>query len=102
MTHKAVDAVPQRAYEYKKAAVILSDLSPESLRRVSVWEDDVDERGRERSVRLSQLLDEVNTRFGRGTLHIGSTGTKLAWSMKRERVTPHYTTRWSDVPVVMA
>jgi DNA polymerase V len=99
---RMLEHIYRPGYAYKKAAVMLSDLSPESQRQVALWQDEVEDWGRERSARLSGLLDEVNARFGRGTLHIASTGTQTAWSMKRERVTPHYTTRWSDVPIVMA
>lgn len=34
---------------------------------------------------------------------MGSQGVgQKAWSMKRERMTPQYTTRWEDVPVARA
>jgi DNA polymerase V len=50
-------------------------------------------------------LDSVNDRFGRGMLKLASAGlgtTPRNWTMKQERRTPAYTTRWEDMPVVRA
>ncbi len=49
--------------------------------------------------------DAVNVRYGKGTLHVGSTGTggnRRAWTMRQERRTPEYTTRLDDVPIARA
>lgn len=51
------------------------------------------------------VLDVVNQRFGKGALLIASAGTagnKRIWSMKQERRTPSYTTRFKDILVVKA
>lgn len=56
---------------------------------------------RDRS-KAMEAMDAINTRFGRGTVHVGSAvgdGPARDWSMKQERLTPQYTTRWSDIPV---
>jgi DNA polymerase V len=46
-----------------------------------------------------QVLDTVNRRFGRDTLHLVSVGKRgqRAWEMKQAHLSPHYTTRWSDL-----
>jgi len=54
---------------------------------------------------LMSALDEINDRYGRGTLLMASAGLagdKRAWAMKQERRTPGYTTRWEDMPVARA
>lgn len=89
-------------FEYKKAAVMLSELQPVGQRQASLWDDAAAEASRERSRRLMGVLDEVNGRFGRGALQLGALGTKSVWTMKRGRVSPRYTTRWADVPRVGA
>ncbi len=66
----------------------------------------------DRSVLMS-TLDKVNERYGRGTVQLASAGIKgdrkvskkddmRTWSMRQERRTPQYTTRWEDMPVVRA
>ncbi|MDP3520841.1 MAG: DUF4113 domain-containing protein [Hydrogenophaga sp.] len=50
-------------------------------------------------------MDAINGRFGRGTVHVGSTGgarAAKAWGMKQERRTPQYTTCWDDLPIARA
>ncbi len=50
-------------------------------------------------------LDDLNHRYGRGTVLVASAGLagdKRVWSMKQQRRTPGYTTRWEDIPVARA
>lgn len=92
----------QPGYQLAKAGVMLLDLMPGGVLQGELDLDD--EQARDRS-RLMHALDALNSRFGRGTVHMASTGvddkTRL-WGMKQERRTPQYTTRWEDVPVARA
>jgi DNA polymerase V len=45
------------------------------------------------------LLDTIN-RSGKGSIFLASQGTQNHWAMKREHLSPAYTTRWSDLPRV--
>ena len=99
---RALKHMYRPGFEYKKAAVMLSELQPEGQRQACLWDEEADEVGRERSRRLMNVLDEVNARFGRGAVQLGALGTKPVWTMKRGRVSPRYTTRWEDVPKVAA
>ena len=99
---RALKHMYRSGFEYKKAAVMLSELQPEGQRQACLWDDTADEVSRERSRKLMDVLDKVNARFGRGAVQLGAMGTKLAWTMKRGRVSPRYTTRWEDVPKVAA
>ena len=56
---------------------------------------------------LMHAMDTLNRRFGRGAVRIGSTTTAKAndagttsWSVRQDRRTPRYTTRWDEMPVV--
>lgn len=99
---RIVKQIYRPGYEYKKAAVMLSQLQPVGQRQANLLEDATCERQRQRSQQLMSLMDAVNSRFGRGTLQLAALGTRPAWVMKRERVTPRYTTCWEDVPRVGA
>lgn len=92
----------QPGYQLAKAGVMLLDLIPGSVLQGEL--DLEDEQGSDRS-RLMTALDALNSRYGRGTVHMASTGMDdktRAWGMKQERRTPQYTTRWEDVPVARA
>ena len=59
-----------------------------------------DTAGDEKDERLSKALDAINTKYGCGTIFHLSEGIKKPWQMKREMLTPNYTTSWSQIPVV--
>jgi len=50
--------------------------------------------------RMMECLDAINKRYGVGTLSIGSEKLTQTWNMKRAFLSPHYTTRWSDIPII--
>jgi DNA polymerase V len=84
---------------YKKAGVMLCELSSSAQQQQGTLF--LTENG-EKSERLMCVLDNINAAFGQDTVKVGSAGLRDAWAMKRERKTPSYTTRWSDVPVAQA
>jgi Domain of unknown function (DUF4113) len=51
---------------------------------------------------IMQAMDSVNGRYGRGTLELAALGAEKTapqqWKMRRENLSPEYTTKWSDVP----
>lgn len=47
---------------------------------------------------LSRVLDTINSKFGRGTLKSGVLVGEMAWAMKRNHLSPSYTTKLSDLP----
>jgi DNA polymerase V len=49
---------------------------------------------------LMQAIDDINKKRGRGTLYFVGQGIQQPWQMKREMLSPRYTTRWSDLRVV--
>lgn len=85
-------------YAYKKAGVLLSGLEPLRRRQPSLLANPAREQ---RSAALMQAMDRINERWGRGTLRPLATGFDPGWRMRRERLSPAWTTRWEDVPGVI-
>ena len=50
--------------------------------------------------RLMQCLDNINNRYGRDTLRFACQGIDKKWAMKRQFLSPHYTTKWKDLPKI--
>jgi len=94
----AVRPIFRPGLAYQKAGVMLSGLEP----RAGLVEDLFDRQERARSERLMGALDEVNGRLGPGTLRYAASGFDRPWQMRRERASPHYTTRWDELPTVLA
>lgn len=85
------------SYRYAKANVILDDLvKPDGAPRALI--DPVDPR----RDALMMALDDINARFGRGSLFPGSTGVRRAWTLKADMRSPAYTSRLAEMPVVRA
>jgi len=83
-------------FEFRKAGILLSDIVPQSERQQSFLEH-ADAEKRER---VTAAVDEVNRRHGRHTLRPLSMGHERKWEMKREMLSPRYTTNWREVPKV--
>lgn len=49
---------------------------------------------------LMNCLDQINNRYGRGTLKLGAEGQSEAWQMKRHFLSPQYTSNWQDIPKI--
>ncbi len=89
-------------YKYAKAGVMLMELSGETCEQAEL--DLESDEGPDRT-RLMSALDDLNHRYGRGTVVMGSSGTSelpRGWAMKQERRTPRYTTRIGEVLVARA
>lgn len=91
-----LDASWRDGYRYMKAGVMLSDFYEGGIYQPELF-DEV--KLRQNSKALMSTLDRINN-SGKGTLFLASQGTQKHWSMKRERLSPAYTTRWADIPAV--
>ncbi len=47
---------------------------------------------------LMATMDMINERFGRGALRVAAIPSAPGWMMRRELLSPSYTTRWQDLP----
>lgn len=97
-----VRQIYQPGYRLSKAGVMLMDLTSDATEQGELNFEPVDSRDR---AKLMTAMDAINDRYGRGTVHVGSASRQRApsdWSMRQERLTPQYTTKWSDLPVARA
>ncbi len=81
---------------YKKSGVVFFGLeSAESPRQMDMFDGGMPEKSK-----LYKAVDAVNRRLGRGTVFSLSEGISRPWKMKREHLTPSYTTRWNELLTV--
>lgn len=83
-------------FRYAKAGVMLSDFYDPGMFQPGLF-DDVSTRSN--SQQLMSVLDTIN-QSGAGKVFFAGQGTKKDWSMKREHLSPAYTTRWEQLPRV--
>mgnify|MGYP002353171711 CR=1 FL=1 len=101
IVRSAVDGLKriyEEGFQLIKAGVILLDISDGTIQQSKL---DLGEASKDRSA-LYGALDKINMRYGRGTLHLASTGLEpgnARWGMKQERRTPRYTTNINEIPI---
>lgn len=93
----ALQRIYRPGYEYKRAGVLLTQIGPRAQRQGGLFDNDA---AMQRSARLNETMDALNRRFGRHALTLAGAGLERPWSMKRERLSPAYTTDWNALPVV--
>ena len=86
----------RRGYGYKKAGVIATHIIPVQNVMRSLFEDTASV---EKEQKLTSVVDAVNRAFGRGTVKLAVQGSGRIKSSS-EKQSPHYTTKWSDIPEV--
>ena len=57
-------------------------------------------RNKPRSDALMKSLDEINYRYGSSTLRLAAEGIRKGWQMRREKVSPCYTTSFNQLMIV--
>ena len=87
----------QPSVAYKKAGIILSDLSTHTPLQMDLFDNKPTDL---RSKQFMQIMDKINTRFGRQTIRLAAEGHKKPWNARAELRSPNYTTEWSELPLV--
>ena len=86
-------------FAYKKTGVMLIGIGPAAVQQLSL----LPQHGAgDKSQRLMQVMDKLNGIYGRNTVSLFSAGSRKSWTMRRENMSPGYTTNWKDVPVAHA
>jgi len=94
---KLLDELFLPGFEYKKAGVMLADIIRDEDVPLNFIETNyLDDRRK----KLMDAVDKINHLHGQDTIYYASSGVDKEWQMRRARLSPHYTTRWSDLPKV--
>jgi len=80
---------------YMKAGIMLDDFTPNGISQLSLFDD---AQPRANSEQLMKVLDGIN-QSGLGNVWFAGQGISTEWKMKREMLSPAWTTRWDDIPV---
>ena len=82
---------------YLKAGVMLMDLVPEGGQQLDLFSYSAEST---KESRLMATLDEVNDKYGRGTLKLASEGINKSWAMRRDFKSPNYIGDWNELPII--
>lgn len=85
----------KKGHAYKRAGVVLMDLA-----RPKDVQADLFQPAIVGNTALMETMDKINRKFGRGMMGVAASGfqVKPKWGMRQLQLSPHYTSRISDVP----
>lgn len=96
---KVLKRIYRSGYNYKKTGVMISDIMHQSKAPLDFFQpcylDD------KRKI-IMDCMDEINEKMGSRQLTYAASGIQKPWQMKREALTPSYTTSWEHIPIVKA
>ncbi|MEN0583048.1 MULTISPECIES: translesion error-prone DNA polymerase V subunit UmuC [Kosakonia] len=92
----SLDQIWREGHRYMKAGVMLSDFFSSGVAQLNLFDEN---RPYANSAALMETIDRLNT-SGRGSVWFAGQGIEKNWAMKRDMLSPAYTTRYSDLPVV--
>lgn len=95
--NQALSRVFRNGYAYSKVGVLLTNL----VQADGYTSDLFAEPPRRNSAKLMETIDLLNQRFGRGAVRVGTVWPRgRAWEMRREMLSPAYTSSWQELPRV--
>ena len=101
-----LERIYRPGFAYKKAGVLLTGLARADAAPRSLFSHADRYAAPDKAVKLQKAadlmaaFDSINHRFGRGSIAYGQLRKPANWFMTQSRTSPHYTTRWRDIPRV--
>lgn len=92
---RALDRIWVNGHRYAKAGCMLNDFTPTGISQLNLFDTALP---RSNSDKLMKVLDGIN-HSGIGKVWFAGRGIAPEWQMKRELLSPAYTTRWAELPV---
>lgn len=78
--------------DYKKAGVIVSAITPDNQAQMNLFHTESPKHKA-----LMSVMDKLNASYGDHMLKLASQDVRRKWKMKQERLSPCYTTRFTDI-----
>ncbi len=89
----ALRAIYIQGYQYKKSGIIINEITPEHSFQTSLFEP----ADNATKVKLNSVIDKINKSFGHNIVKYGIMGNGNDWKLRRNMLSPCYTTRLSDI-----
>ncbi|VVT48716.1 Error-prone, lesion bypass DNA polymerase V (UmuC) [Kosakonia radicincitans] len=92
---RALERIWRDGHRYAKAGVMLNDFSGSGIAQLNLFDE---QPPRPHSKELMRVVDGIN-HSGLGQVWFAGRGIAPQWKMKREMLSPAYTTRWKELPL---
>jgi len=89
---KGLKKIFKDGYSYKKSGIILSDFINESIMQPDLFiQPDKNEND------ISKVMDEINSKYGKGSVILAGEGLVKKWNMSRNMLSKRYTSDWNEL-----
>lgn len=92
---RSPDRIWREDRSYMKAGIMLDDFTTNDIRHLNLLDEGAP---RPNSAMLMKVLEGIN-QSGLRNLWIAGQGINTEWKMKRQILSPAWTTNWKDIPV---
>jgi DNA polymerase V len=89
---KGLEAIYKKGFHFKKAGVIVMELTPENVKQLDLF---LDEDPKHQI--LMQAIDTINNNLGKKKLKLASQDLGRTWKMRQEKLSKRYTTNWNEL-----
>ena len=97
----ALQQIYINGYAYSKAGIMAHELKPKGQNvQLDLFSNKFEEPLQ--SPELWEAIDNLNKRFGKGTLFSAACGKSVSWKDKKNLLSPSYTTRWDQLAIAFA
>ncbi len=90
---QCLDAIWQDGHRFQKCGVMLGDFYSQGVAQLGLFDE---YKPRSNSEQLMAVLDGIN-HSGKGRVWFAGQGVQKSWEMKRQMLSPAYTTRFRDL-----
>lgn len=88
----ALKRIFRQGYKYKKAGVIVGDISPVDSTQMNIFEN-----SNPKHAIIMEAMDAINTEAGKKIIKLASQDPTRTWKMRQERLSPRYTTKINEI-----
>jgi DNA polymerase V len=93
---RGLKAIYKPGYQYQKAGVYLSNIVPDSVVQPDLFAD-FSLLLYYRKLYLMTVIDAINRKWGKDTIFFASQGIERVWKMRQRKLSPRYTTHWTEL-----
>ena len=90
---KGLESIYRADCIYKKAGVIVGRIVPQEQTQLSLF----DSLDREQRKSINAAVDKINATMGKNKVKLAVQGNGRKWKLKQEKLSPCYTTRFTDI-----
>ena len=91
---KILESIYIKGLEYKKSGVIVGDIIPENQIQLNMFNN---HQLTEKQRVLYSAVDSINNLMGRDKIRLLGHDIHRKWDVKKENLSPNYTTNWSEL-----